>query len=275
MVTDQGKDPERGHYEFDLDCQVETCIQEYEEALEAWWTAGGPTDQTLSQVLLEQAKRFADTVRRSTDGLVQAGKPECPLVEPEFQQFVGHIESRLAKLGAIIERTGVSAEQFLALLRDTESDIRPDDGTLLKVVWEILLAENMWEAVARSRKAATRLLSLASLRIPSKPTKVTRSFLRQAGECFVWGFDAPCIVFCRSVIDVALKDAGIRRGTLEQRICDAPGDILDQDGKKDAHHVRKLGNDAVHDKPLAMDDVLNAVRKTLLVLQQITNAKPL
>ena len=61
---DESLRPPRGHYEFDLHIQS---IEEYEEALEAWWATGGPIDQTLSAVVLEQAKRFGDSVLDATD----------------------------------------------------------------------------------------------------------------------------------------------------------------------------------------------------------------
>ena len=273
--------PNKGHYEWDLDIQVETCIQEYEEDLEAWWVAGGPTDPELSRVLLDQAKRFADTVLEATEELVPIEQGECALVEPQFKKFVREHEERFKRLSAEIEQKDLPPGLVRKAVRDVLTAIRPDEGTSLKVAWDFLLARCMGESVGRSRKAATRLLLLASLRVPSNPTKVTRSFLRQAADCFVWGFDVPCIVFCRSTIDVALKDAGFdKRGLkgrmrLEERIKKAAAShLLDADGKSYAMEVKKLGDDAVHGKPLAMGDVLEVVRKTLLVLQQITQAKP-
>ena len=85
----------------------------------------------------------------------------------------------------------------------------------------------------------------------------------------------PCIVFCRSTIDVALEDAGFVKRGLAGRIKKAAAShLLDADGKCYATEVKELGDDAVHGKPLAMADVLEVVRKTLLVLQQITQANP-
>jgi hypothetical protein len=81
-------------------------------------------------------------------------------------------------------------------------------------------------------------------------------------------------VFCRSVIDAALKDAGIRKGSLEQRINKAPAALLDPEAKRYAHEVRNLGNDALHDKPLAMQDALVVIRKTTLVVHQLSRAGP-
>ena len=272
MDNNAANSPTRGQYQFELDGQVETCIQQHEEAMTDWYARGGPTDPELSTAIFDQAKRFADHVLKATEELVPAEPAECALVEPELKKFIFQLEAHLAELAAIVEQKGLSPDAFLTAIRGMASDTRPEDGTILKVVWELLLIRSMWGAVERARKAATRLLLLSTLRIPFSPTERTRAFLRQATQCFVWGFNVPCIVFCRSVIDVALKDAGIRKGTLEQRINNAPAKLLDAERKGYAHEVRDLGNDAIHDKPLAMKDVLDVIRKTLIVLQQITQA---
>jgi len=263
--------PSRGHYEWDLDIQVETCIQEYEEDMKKWYSEGGPTDPELATTIFEQAERYADHVLKATEDLVPPQPAESTLVEPELRRFIGRFESNLAACAAILEQKGLSADGFLSALRGTISDTRPDDGTILKVVWELLLATSMWDSVYRSRKAATRLLLLSDLRVPSTPTKRTRAFLRQVAECFALGLDVPCIVFCRSAIDVALEDAGFVKRGLKDRIKQAgKAGRLDVDGTESATKVKELGDDAVHGAPLAMADVLDVIRKTLLVLQQLT-----
>ncbi|HUU10408.1 MAG TPA: DUF4145 domain-containing protein [Phycisphaerae bacterium] len=274
MDDDAGTGPQRGHYQFDLDCRVETCIDEYEQDMTDWYAKGGPTDPELSAAIFEQAKRFADHVLKAADQLVPPKPTDCALVELELKQFIDQFEAYLAELAAIVEQKGLSPDAFLTAFRGMASDTRPEDGTILKIVWELLLIRSMGDAVERARKVATRLLLLSPLRVPLNPTKRTRAFLKQAVQCFVWGFNVPCIVFCRSVIDVTLKDAGIRNGSLQQRINNAPAQLLDAEGKSYAHEVRCLCNDAIHDKPLAMKDVLDVIRKTLIVLQQITQGAP-
>jgi len=128
----------------------------------------------------------------------------------------------------------------------------------------------MWSAIMRSRRAATRLLQLSALRVPLDPTERTRTFLGQVAECFTLGLDVPCIVFCRSAIDVALEEAGFVERGLKRRIKKAAASgLLDADGKCYAIKVKELGDDAVHNKPLAMADSLDAIHKTLIVLEQI------
>ena len=237
------------------------------------YAKGGPTDPELSTAIFEQAKRFADHVLKATEELVAAEPAECPLVEPELGRFIGQHENHLAELAAILEEKGLPLDPFLTALREIASDIRPEDGTILKVVWELLLIRSMQDTVDRSQKGATHLLLLSSLRVPVNPTKSTRAFLKQAAQCFAWGFYIPCIVFCRSVIDVALEDAGFKKRGLEGRIKKAAAaHLLDADGQGYATEIKKLGDDAVHGKPLAMSDALEVIRKTLIVLQQITHA---
>ena len=266
--------PSKGHYQFDLDCQVETCIQNYEEAMKDWYAKGGPTDPELSTAIFDQAERFAGHVLKATEELAPVESGDNLLIEKELGRFLQSMESHRAALASIIEQKGLSADTFLTALRELASDTRPDEGTILKVAWELLLVKSMWDGVGRSRRAATRLLLLSDLRVPANPTVRVRAFLKQAAQCFVWGFDVPCIVFCRSAIDVALKDLGFEKGNLKERINKTSDELLDPDHKRYAHDVRDLGNDAVHDKPLAVEDVLEVIRKTLLVLQQLTQSAP-
>jgi len=264
---------DKGHYRFDLDYQVETCVQEYEEDMKAWYAEGGPTDPQLSTAIFDQAKRFAEHVFRTTEDLAPPKPTDCALVEPELRQFIARHENRLAELAGILERRGLDPTAFLTAFREMASGMRPEDGTILKIVWELLLIASMWDSVEHTRNAATRLLLLSTLRVPVNPTDRARAFLKQAAQCFTWGFYIPCIVFCRSAIDVALADAGFRKGSLKARIEKTPAHMLDAEHKRYAHEVRNLANDALHDKPLAMQDVMDVIRKTLMVLQQIAQAR--
>ncbi len=274
MSTDDGTAPGKGHYDFDLDVQLETCINEYEEDMKAWYVNGGPTDAALSTAIFEQAERFASHVLKATEELVLPNPTECTLVEPELRGFIRQFETHLVRLTSILEQKGLSPDVFLTALRDIASDTRPEDGTILKIVWELLLVQSMRDAVTRSQKAATRLLLLSDLHVPLNPTKRARAFLRQVAECFVLGLDVPCIVFCRSAIDVALEDAGFEKWGLEGRIKKATtSHLLDADGKGYAMKIKKLGDEAVHGKPVAMADVLDVIHQTLLILQQITQTK--
>ena len=264
--------PSKGHYEFDLDVQIETCIDEYEQDMRDWYIQGGPTDPELATALFAQAERFSKHVLQASEELLSGEQPECGLVEPELTEFLHQLEGQISGLASKLEEKGQSPNHLLSGLRGILGDIRPGDGTILKVVWELLLSQSMWDAVKRSRKAATRLLLLVPIPIPACPTDRTRLFLREVARCFVLGLDVPCIVFCRSTIDAALGDAGLK-GTLNDRIENAPASLLDGNDKTDAHEIRVLGNDAVHDKPLAMEDALAVIRKTLVILQQITLGK--
>lgn len=267
-------DSSKGHYAFDLDVQVKTCIGEYEQDMKNWYSKGGPTDPELFTAIFQQAERFSKHVLKATKEMAPSQPADCALVEPELRRFIRQFESHLMAMASILEQKGLSPDGFLTALRGIASDTRPDDGTILKVVWEHLLAQSMWDAVDRSRKAATRLLLLFSLHVSTRRTERVSAFLRQVAQCFVWGGDVPCIVFSRSVIDVTLADAGFRKGNLKQRIDKMPAHMLDAEHKGYAHEVRKLGNDAIHDKPLAMQDVLEVIRKTLLVLEQLSQPDP-
>ena len=69
----------RGHYEWNLDIQVETCIQEYEEDMKKWYSEGGPTDPELSTTIFEQAERYAAHVlKASRSSLPESGCTHTP-----------------------------------------------------------------------------------------------------------------------------------------------------------------------------------------------------
>ncbi|NQU75699.1 MAG: DUF4145 domain-containing protein [Planctomycetes bacterium] len=273
-MSDQS-DPRKGNYQFDLDVQVETCIDNYEQDMKHWYASGGPTDPEISTAIFEQAKRFADHVLKAAKELVHAQPGECALVEPELKQFKHQIECHVEALASTLKKKGLSPDGFLTAFREMACDTRPDDDSKLKVVWDLLLTKSMRDAVERSRKSATRLLLLFALDFPPNPTERTRDFLRQVTECFALGLDVPCIVFCRSAIDVALEDAGFKKRGLKGRIKEATtSHLLDADAKGYAMKVKELGDDAVHGKPLSIADELETIRKTFLVLEQITRPRP-
>lgn len=261
-----------GHYTFGLIVQIETCIDEYEQDMRNWYERTAPTDREVAAVDFEQAKRVFDHLLQVIEELHGETTPDAPLVSPELEEFLSDLEKQIRELVQIIEEKGLSSKPYISAIRNVYSDGVPEQPNL-KIVWELLLVHSIRKAVARAEKAPTRILMFANLSLPQHLSERSRRFLRQAADCFVWGFHAPCVVFCRSVIDVALEDAGHRQGNLCSRVNRAfSTGLLDDDGKQHAHAIRKLGNNAVHDLPLTMNDVVDVIRRTLTVLQQISKA---
>lgn len=262
--------PNKKHYKFDLDIQVQTCVQEYLEDMESWYREGGATDSEIGAVIFEQAQSFSQHVLQSTKELSHESTSIRGLAQPEFRKFIHEYEGLFIRLAKSLEQKGLDPESARRFVRAFIDDISPDNNTVLKLAWEILQAQSLSDAVERSKKEPTRLFLLASLDMPGQSTDRIRLFLKQVSKCFALGLDAPAIAFCRGALDVALKDIGIDRGNLKKRIDIAhQRAILDDLGKEHAHSIRNRGNDTLHDKPVEIDDALAVIRKTLVCLRQI------
>ena len=119
----------KGHYKFKLDDQIQTLIQEYEEALKKYYTEGGPTDQELSAVILEQAERFAASVLKGTQDFSPAATvyEDFNLVEPELDEFLKEIHVDKVEMQTLLEAKGINTEALQNFLHQESADSQPEN----------------------------------------------------------------------------------------------------------------------------------------------------
>jgi len=157
----------------------------------------------------------------------------------------------------------------------------PEDGKRLGYLAERLFVSLGAQAVGMCEKGAKRLLDLAILAIPAELSQRTRRFLQRVSRCYVWGFDAECAVFCRSVVEASFQDVvpdeacrsalgDGARVNLSNRIEAAHRKMLVSDTVRDAaHRVRDAGNSAVHDTPDTSFDAFHIISDTMCILESL------
>jgi hypothetical protein len=154
------------------------------------------------------------------------------------------------------------------------------DNPNIRITWESFLIELAHDAIERIGSGSVRMLELSQLIVDANPPTPTLNYLRRISACFIWGFDAECIILCRSALDTAFREkvsdeiceqvfnaAEERDFGLLARIMAAHRRGMISDGTRDtAVRVKDRGDKAVHYDPDATKDVLGTVRDTMKVL---------
>jgi hypothetical protein len=272
---------------YDLDHQLATCIQEFEEDRAEYWrqrTDGADWQERL----FGHAERVATMLLTGADDLMrrEANSDEGEQFATEQRRYLEEITREIEYLMQIAVPT-LPDPQHHAAIREAIShlalDVRPDEGTLLKVVWDRLCIHVAEDCVERVVRGANRILQLSQLFLSSTPSGATVRFLRRVSRCFVWGFDAECIILCRGAIDSAFREAvsdamcdkhGLERAkfghTLSNRIKAALRDgMINDESKNAAFRVVSPATTAAHENPQAAKDVLAIVRDTRNVLERL------
>ncbi len=281
------------HYKCDLDHQLETCVQEYEEEREKFWQGKLEGIDWGRGGLFGHAEAVADCLLRDTNDLVDHDLLKDAPVQftQEQMDFLNQMLQEARSLFASIEEK-IPAEVRPALLqyfKDSALARRPaGESPLLKLVWERLcvkLAEDF--AADRLVVGANRILQLSNLVVRGKPSLATLRFLRHISRCFIWGFDAECVILCRGAMDTAFANAvsdeicdkhGLRRAsfghTLANRITAACMEgIIDKRTKSAAFRVNTPATEAAHRNPDGVLDVLGIVEDTMSVIQRLVVAE--
>lgn len=273
-----------GGYEFDLDLQLETTIQTYEDDRGQFWDEVDPTELAVAKVAFAQAENIADALLKSSDTLLPHG--ELPDVESglgvDRTTFLQDIITYKTVVLQVYNELGLSPPP--SEMYHLEIAGRPEEGPL-KLVWERLCIKLAWDSVASIRDGALRILKLWELLLDIQPGKGTLSFLQRVGRCFIWGFDPECIILCRGVLDTAFRDSVSddvcmatypnrkqedREFGLANRIVAAyKSNLIDKPTKALAFAVKDFGDKAVHNDPHATKDVAGTIRDTLIVLRRL------
>ncbi len=154
-----------------------------------------------------------------------------------------------------------------------------------------------WEALGMLSTARERFLELMLLLKVRRPCSRALAFLQRGARCYLFGFDAECVVMCRAVLDREFE-------------AEIPGDDVEswwasykmtaqgqKDKRKNAQHnlwgriqtalfkhrltmeefdaadaVRDRGNEAVHKRPPS-GEALEGIRQTVHVLDALEKTR--
>jgi len=277
-------DENKGFYDFDLDIQLETQIDSYEQDRQRYWEALGD----FSAIQFDQAERFAEAVLKNSEKLIPIEEMDGDLskLQYEMKKSPKKFDKRITE----ILNSGLPSEKKTALicdvLKDYPEDPRSEDSPL-KLVWERFVIKMSWEAVGKIEEGAKKIFQLYNLVLCSTPSKSTQQFLGRLSRCYIWGFDPECIILCRAVIETAFNDSvtyeicekhcrkhsQIGDFSLKDRIEAALKDsIIDKDIAKKAQTVRQRGNQAAHRQP-SITNVWGIICDTVAILERITQKK--
>lgn len=278
---------------FDLDHQLATCIEEYAEDRSAHWKAKSDgADWGLQKRLYGHAEQIARLLLEETSSLVRS--PEAEGLRSEafvderrrFFQSIGEQRQSMSKLLQSKLGRGPLPPVIRAYLDQMGADARPDDDTLLKLVWErllIVLASDF--GGSRLLRGANRMLQLLEIVIEAQPSEATLRFLKRISRCFVFGLDSECVILCRGAIDTAFMHAvhdssmralNIQPGaaygfTLAQRIRAArQTGLIDEDDFRAAGRVNGTATEAAHHDPEIVADAFGVVRDALRLVQKLS-----
>ena len=271
-------------YQFDLDVQLETAIDIYEQDRTQFWEESHDPEVVVARIAFSQAERIAEALLKSTDTvLLNDGLPGIETkLGGDRTIFLEKLSTYRTAILDAYRANGLSPPP--AELWRLEMAGRPPDGPL-KLVWERLCIKLAWDGVSSMRKGALRILDLWGFLLDIQPDTHALQFLRRVGRCFIWGFDPECIIVCRSTLDTAFRDAVSdnvcmsiypnrkpedRKFGLANRIVVAyKTQLIDKSTKKLAFSVKMRGDKAVHYDPHATKDVAGTIRDTIIVLKEL------
>ena len=281
-----GKDYDKGFYNYDLNIQLETQIDSYEQDRQSYWE----NLSGWSSIQYEQAERFAQAVLKNSEQLMPIEEIDGDLSKLQCEinkvNKLTELDKRIVDIVELDLPWDKKRELFRELAKDCPQDPQSEDSPL-KLVWERFIIDMSWEAIGKIEEGASRIFQLYNLVLRSCPSKSTQQFLARLSRCFIWRFDPECIMLCRSVVDTAFKDNiankicekhfGKRNSdffSLIERILAAYKEGIIDDAIRDkAETVRLRGNKAVHEQPNITKDVWGTICDTVAVLERITQGK--
>lgn len=225
---------DKGHYEFEAWCHMETALDEYQQARQAYLDAEAKELGPEAEQQLSRMNRAADALVKGTQDL--AG--------------VDGIE----QLQELARMPDFSSEKPFELLRE---------HVCIAFAWEVM------DMFGTARDRFLCLMVLLRNRVPSPKAK---EFLQRVARCYLFGFDAECVVMCRAVLDREFSVTSSKRTLCEKIQAAVSKEMIKEADGNAAHEVRNRGNDAVHKNPDERD-ALGAVEKTLQVLDALAKVK--
>lgn len=278
---------------YDIDIQLHTCIENFEDDLTEYWTKQLEADDWNELTELRRdAKEIASALRKRALSLQNIGdvstlnqiyqirQAEVNAAEERFQTFADELRSQLKT----DEARKILDNIKPLFIQSTEPD-EPTDRPL-HLVWQHLCLEDARDAADGLRERVRRIFQLEELvqelRRESSLPQATMEFLALIGRTFVWGFDAECVIVCRGAIDTAFREKvpialieTRRRKTgnhdygLQDRIEAACPTLINEEIRKAADAVKCRGDKAIHFDPHATQDALGTIRIALKVIDRL------
>jgi hypothetical protein len=301
--VDNGRpEQNRGFFYWeDMPLWLRAHLQEYEAERKSYWEERLIEEEwTRENELRRNADEIANSILGKTsllaaDGSWSVRSDVLQIIHLERQASLDRHIASMEELLARVNATPGQKQDWMKLARDqsprqgplTEDDIDVDRDRPIRVLLESIRVTLTWEALDQLDDSAFRTLQLAELLVSVDPAPATAAFLKRIARCYVMGFDAECVILCRSALDTAFRetvpermytDHGWHVGQqtefdLWHMIEAACPGILDQERNRNAHAVRERGNKAVHDNPDATDDILGTIRMTLELVETLAKWK--
>ena len=239
---------DKGNYEYPAWCQMETALDSYEQDRAAY-------------------------LEREADELGQDGKERLGRFTKAADSLVEGVQ----------ELAGVDAMSTLAELVES-GDFQ--QGKPCELLDEHVCIRFGWEAMEMLSTARDRFVDLLLLLKDRQPCgSATKSFLQRVARCYLFRFDAECVVMCRAVLDRELSDwwksyATTAEGTKYRGKRPADGQLcakiyaaydarmINEAERDAANAVRERGNAAVHERPDS-GEAMEVVRQTVQVLDAL------
>lgn len=214
-------------------------------------------------------------------------EPDEVLDGPEFEIW-NHLESGLDQARTELDCLSEEDRTILTKLSErifsqrTNLIVAPDDkfaalsSQLLKEPWikfavDIAFAE---QSLARAGNAFDRYVKLQPILTHYKLTDLATKCLQEAGQMFIFSFDAGCVAFCSAVLEQTLRDELERKnnkdtaGLLLKLAKEKK--ILSKEAEQAAEDLITMRNEVIHRRFEALEDeALNSMEQLGVVLQEL------
>jgi hypothetical protein len=247
----------QGTYRYPLRYSLERAINQWKSDRQESWTKGIP----------ENIKDIIDDI--------EASLGERPLKKEEIFEIIEKCVE-----AAIATSNNFDPMEFVANNYASPGLIRYAMERL-----EAYFAENSIEKI---EEAASRLMSLENeLYITGNLhlTPAVKDFLQLVMRSYLWGFDAECIILCRSAMENAIKNrvtddmcekhlgpSTREHYSLPDRIFAAKREgILNDEITKIATSIKWRGDTTVHKDPNATKNIYGTITDTIRVISVITD----
>jgi hypothetical protein len=207
-------------------------------------------------------------------------------------EFIKVLHSRLFRASQTLVHEGLPTSI------DELNKVLPawDAFLLLKDLLKLHLAQDAISTLPGATDRARQLLELA---FESRLSPVAQAYLAWVGRCFTWGYEAECLILCRSVLEQVLEETITDRDVFDAYTWNPDcfpaqrGEELRHDGAlviniSDRIHaaqalgrlsgadanvaktIRDRGNRALHEVPPSSVDVLGTMRTLLGIINALT-----
>lgn len=225
--------------------------------------------------------------------LIAQAKKLGPEGESQLERFNKSADSLVEGVQDLVGVDGIECLMQLAQAADFQQ------GKFFELLEEHVCITFGWEAMGMLDSARERFVNLLMLLRNRQPSTRAKDFLQRVARCYLFGFDAECVVMCRAVLDREFDDKIIDDDQVSEwwefykttpegekykgkrppygklwakiQAAEYAGMIKETD-RKAANEVRNRGNDAVHKKP-DEGDAMETVRQTLQVLDALAKGK--